>query len=228
MLGAATFPLSPSGLRQQLALPHAAPARARGERQESAACLAKFPNAICKRLRGHGQARARLGAGAAPPAAVPAGCELQRGSLAHLALRCQSSPVDRPLNRNGGKEGCRGPWGNAGFRGGRGRAEALPPGDGSPGWMRRGGLQHPLPLPQQQHPNARSKSLLCLPCLAGLSAGRAVLAAPRCLDAHKPPARPLVWQRCRRRVEIAPCSARCARGRGLPHARAHGFPSGAS
>lgn len=58
LLGAATFPLSPSGLRQQLAPPHAAPARARGERQESAACLAKFPNAICKRLQGHGQARA--------------------------------------------------------------------------------------------------------------------------------------------------------------------------
>ena len=58
LLGAATFPLSPIGLRQQLALPHAAPARARGERQESAAGLAKFPNVICKRLRGHGQARA--------------------------------------------------------------------------------------------------------------------------------------------------------------------------
>lgn len=78
--------------------------------------------------------------------------------------------------------------------------------------MRRGGLQQPLPLPPQQHPNARSKSLLCLPRLAGLSAGRAVLAASRCLDAHKPPSLPLTWQRCRRRVEISPCPARCACG----------------
>ena len=80
--------------------------------------------------------------------------------------------------------------------------------------MRRGGLQHPLPLPQQQHPSAGSKSLLCLPCLAGLSAGRAVLAASRCPGAQKPPSVQPIWQRCRRRVEISPCPARCACGSG--------------
>lgn len=141
----------------------------------------------------------------------------RRASRARLGTRGAAVPgtlADQPPNPNGGNTTMRSPARNAGFCGGRRRAEVLPPGDGSPGWMRRGGLRHPLPLPQQQHPSARSKSLLCLPCLAGLTAGRAVLAVPRCLDAHKPPSPALIWLRHGRLVEISPCLARRACGSG--------------
>lgn len=169
------------------------PARAGGE-QQAAAALTQRADATPRPSPSACRGARRTAAGPVAPA------DLSRGRMLMGS-------------RGGGQQ--QPPWWQ---EQGRGASSWVP----SPRWVRWGGLQHRLPLPQQQHPSAGSKALLRLPCRAGLAAGRA---APAVVEVPRRPETSLCdFAELRGRVEAPPCSASRACGSGEGAARARGFP----